>query len=71
MCLQQEAAVIKMPTEKTQLVKFKKWAAIDLTPYVMYFDMESLIVPVKRVVSEKPHNFKHYSDRKPSTVHFL
>ena len=46
-CMEHDPAVIRMPTEK--VVKFKNVPAESLLPYVIYFDMESLIVPVQTV----------------------
>ena len=50
-CMEHDPAVIRMPTEK--VVKFKNVPAESLLPYVIYFDMESLIVPVLTVQNKE------------------
>ena len=47
-CLKNEPAVIEMPSENKNKVYFKNFRACVKAPVVIYFDLESLIVPVNR-----------------------
>ncbi len=45
-CLDHEACSIKMPTEGKNFIKFSDYSARYRLPVVLYFDFESLILPV-------------------------
>ena len=51
-CLQNAPAEITMPTEENKFVKFKHLQARAHLPFVVYFDLESLIVPVDTVKND-------------------
>ena len=48
-CYNQSAAVINMPKVDQSRLTFDKLAARAMLPYVIYFDLESLLVPVQTV----------------------
>ena len=48
-CYNQSAAVINMPKDADKRLTFEKLGAREKLPYVVYFDFESLILPVQTV----------------------
>lgn len=45
-CLGNDAVAISLPNEGNNEVKFKNFAALCYSPFVCYFDLESIILPV-------------------------
>ena len=53
-CVKLKTAAIEMPASKADKVEFKNFNARAYAPVVIYFDLESLIIPIKvvKVISQ-------------------
>ena len=67
-CLENESVQITMPILDKNNVKFENYAARWFSPFVVYLDLESLVVPV---ATAKNNYFKHFYNRTTSSMQLL